>query len=181
MVDHATAGGNCTCVTSDASGNWGCGAHSEAGDWFQLPWSGAWRDAHITCKELLPIVVACAVWVRQGKGKTLYCSTDNAAVVGIVRSGSSKDELAMHLVRCMSFFTASFQLRVVAAHIPGSKNVAADALSHNRLSEYHLQVPDARPEATVVPQELWDMLVTRRPDWTSQTWSEQFSAILQKV
>lgn len=181
MVDHATAGGKCVCITSDASGSWGCGAYSETGVWFQLPWSGTWRDAHITCKELLPIVVVCAVWGRQWKGKTLYCRTDNAAVVGIVRSGTSKNELAMHLVHCMSFFTARFQLRVVAAHIPGSKNVAADALSRNRLSVFRLQVPNARPEATMVPQELWDMLVTRRPDWTSQTWSEQFSTILQKV
>ena len=115
-------------VTSDASGRWGCGAFSEKEAWFQLPWSGAWEAVHITVKELLPVVVACAVWGRAAKGGRIQCRTDNAAVVSIVNSGRSKDELAMHLVRCLAFFAAYFEYRIRAIHISGRENGAADAL-----------------------------------------------------
>ena len=37
-------------------------------------------------------------------------------------------------MRCLSFFTAHIQLVVVAEHIPGRVNGAADALSRDRLS-----------------------------------------------
>ena len=50
-----------TTLTSDASGRWGCGAFSSSGAWFQFRWPPAWEAIHITVKELLPIVVACAV------------------------------------------------------------------------------------------------------------------------
>ena len=168
-------------LTSDASGNWGCGAFTDTGAWFQFPWSGAWEAAHITSKELLPIVLGCAIWGRAAKGRTVKCRTDNAAVLSIVNSGKSKDELAMHLVRCLSFFTAHFQLVVVAEHIPGVENGAADALSRDRLSHFRLQVPSAAAEATVIPPELLDMLVQSCPDWTSQRWSDQFRGTLRKV
>ena len=87
-------------VTSDASGCWGCGAFSSAGTWFQFCWPPAWAPNHITVKELVPIVVACAVWGHLWKGKTVRCLCDNAAVVAIIRSGSSKDPVAMHLMFC---------------------------------------------------------------------------------
>ena len=44
-------------VTSDASGNWGCGAFSGS-QWFQLAWPDCWAEVHITAKELVPIVLA---------------------------------------------------------------------------------------------------------------------------
>ena len=138
-------------VTSDASGSWGCGAFTNTGSWFQLPWSGAWKTVHITCKELLPIVLAGAVWGRAVQTGTMRCKSDNAAVVGIVNSGSSKDDLAMHLVRCLSFFTAHFQLVVAAEYIPGQVNVAADALSRDRLSQFRLQVPTGHGDSSRTP------------------------------
>ena len=46
---------------SDASGNWGCGAACK-NNWIQAQWGNCWLDHHIACKELLPIVIACAVW-----------------------------------------------------------------------------------------------------------------------
>ena len=49
-------------VMSDALGHWGCGTFSSAGAWFQFCCPPAWGPIYITVKELLPIVVACAVW-----------------------------------------------------------------------------------------------------------------------
>ena len=55
----------------------------------------------------MPIVVGCAVWGHAWKGKTVRCLCDNAAVVAILRSGSAKDPVTMHLMRCLFFFTAA--------------------------------------------------------------------------
>ena len=41
---------------------------------------------HITVKELLPIVMACAVWGNQWSSKSVKCFCDNAAVVTILNS-----------------------------------------------------------------------------------------------
>ena len=49
-------------LISDASGSWGCGAFACTGQWFQLKLPESWHDVHITVKELLPIVLAAAVW-----------------------------------------------------------------------------------------------------------------------
>ncbi len=51
-------------IVSDASGYWGCGAYFEH-RWFQLQWLDQdTREAHITVKELIPVVVGAAVWGR---------------------------------------------------------------------------------------------------------------------
>ena len=120
-------------ITSNASGRWGCGAFTGTGDWFQYQWPGEWDTVHITVKELLPIVVAVAVWGHQRQGRTIHCLCDNAAVVAIIRSGSSKDRSAMHLLQCLFFFTARYQVVLASAHIPGKRNEAADRLSRDSL------------------------------------------------
>lgn len=169
-------------VTSDASGSWGCGAFSSLGWWFQCTWPDCWGSVHITCKELLPIVVACAIWGRGWLGKKIECVTDNAAVVAIVNSGKSEDMLAMHLMRCLFFFTATWQITVHATHIPGKQNVAADALSRNNLPLFFQEVPMASNiAATPIPRELQELLILSRPDWTAPSWRKLFTSILQKV
>ena len=40
----------------------------------------------------------------------------------------------MHLMRCLFFFVAHFQLVLAPAHIPGKQNVAADHLSRDALA-----------------------------------------------
>ena len=46
-------------------------------------------------------------------------SCDNAAMVAIINSGMSKDERAMHLMRCLFFFLAKFGVTLFWEHIPG--------------------------------------------------------------
>ena len=60
-------------LISDALGNWGCGAYYSQGEWFQFQWPREWGSIHITIKELLPIVLSCAVWGRYWKGKSVIC------------------------------------------------------------------------------------------------------------
>ena len=65
------------------SGKWGCGAFSNQ-SWFQLQWPGDMESAHITIKELVPVVLAAAVWGKEWVGQTVQAHCDNAAVVEIL-------------------------------------------------------------------------------------------------
>ena len=94
-------------ITSDASGSWGCGAYTCSGEWFQLKWPKRWHHYHITVKELLPIVLAIAMWGRDWQGSSIRCRCDNAAVVAVLRSGWCKNKYAMHLLRSLHFFSSS--------------------------------------------------------------------------
>ena len=168
-------------IISDASGNWGCGAYSSQGDWFQFRWPESWASIHITIKELLPIIMSCVVWGHMWRGKTVKCLCDNAAVVAISNSNKSKNDRAMHLVRCLSFFLSHFDMIVFAVHLPGKDNIAVDALSRDNLPLLRQQVTNAAKDPTPLPQELILALVTHQPDWTSESWKIWFNSILTKV
>ena len=47
--------------TTNASGAWGCGAYWHP-HWFQLEWAEMLTNAHISVKELVPIILAIATW-----------------------------------------------------------------------------------------------------------------------
>ena len=157
-------------LTSDASGSWGCGAFTVSGEWFQFQWPSSWASVHITVKELLPIVVACAVWGVSWHGKTVQCRCDNAAVVAILRSGTSKHPLVMHLMRCLFFFVAYHQLFLDPVHLPGRLNDAADSLSRDNLPLFLQLVPAAQCLPSPLPDALMEALVLQTPDWTSDAW-----------
>ena len=160
----------------DASGGWGCGAFF-LDKWFQLEWAGNLEGAHITIKELVPIAIAAAVWGPEWSGQNIQVKCDNAAVVAILNSGSSKDPDVMHLMRCLMFFMAKFQFSIYATHIAGSENILADALSRNRLDLFLLHHPQASKSPTPMPQELVDLLIVTRPDWTSMHWTRLWNSI----
>ena len=89
-------------LTSDASGNWGCGAF-----WNQFRFQPAGMEsAHITIKELVPVVLAAAVWGEEWSGQTVHAHCNNAAVVAILNTETSKSNEVMHLVRYLSFLKA---------------------------------------------------------------------------
>ena len=59
-------------IYSDASGKWGCGAF-HGNKWFQIHWRESWTQAHITVKELVPTVVAIALWGYSLVGRCICC------------------------------------------------------------------------------------------------------------
>lgn len=63
-------------VTTDASGSWGCGAW-QGQSWFQVQWDSRSQDLPITCKELIPIMLACATWGNEWQGHKVICHCDN--------------------------------------------------------------------------------------------------------
>ena len=81
-------------------------------------------------------------------------------------------QLLMHLLRCLTFYSAYFRFTMKATHIPGTLNTAADAISHNNIPLFLSLVRHTQQFA--IPQPLVDLLVTRRPDWGSQAWTHLF-------
>ena len=160
-------------VVSDASGSWGCGAYCGV-HWFQWKWKGPSVDWPIAPKELLPILLAVAVWGRGWRGRLVTCHCDNMAVVSVVNSGYSRDNTVMHLLRCLFFMASQFDAHIKAVHVPGVSNVAADALSRDDHAHFLQVVPDAVEHPTPIPQGLVDLLVMDQPDWTSPRWTQLF-------
>ena len=157
--------------TTDASGSWGCGAWSGQ-DWFQFQWFEPISSYNIMVKELLPIVLAAAVWGSQWKGLTVKVRCDNAAVVAIVNRGTSHDSEAMHLLRCLSFLSTKFQFYLYTSHLPGTENSLADYLSRNDASQFLSSHIQANRYPTHIPEEILDSVITSKPDWTSPHWTK---------
>ena len=60
----------------------------------------------ITTKELLAIVLACAVWGKNWAGQVVKVHCDNSGAVSVVNSGYSRVPQMMHLLRCLFFIQA---------------------------------------------------------------------------
>ena len=84
-------------VTSDASGTWGCGAWCDQ-QWFQLKWDSSSREKQIAVKELIPVVIAAAIWGHQWSGRRVLSNCDNQAVVAVINSRYSKEKDLMQLL-----------------------------------------------------------------------------------
>ena len=131
-----------SCFSSDASGNWGCGAwHSHL--WFQWKWGTVSIQLPIFVKELLPILLAAIVWGRLWHAQKVLCYCDNQAVVAVLQSRSSKHYHIMHLLRCLFFVEAYFHFSLVATYVTSKDNNIADDLSRNNLSSFFSKVPTA--------------------------------------
>ena len=61
----------------------------------------------------------------------------------------------MHLLRCLVFFAAVYHFDLVAEHLPGTHNLAADALSRNDLTLFSSLVPQI-PQM-VIPQPVQNL------------------------
>lgn len=164
---------------SDASGSFGCGASWEF-RWLQLQWPQSGRDVlkltetSITLKELLPVVIACALWGREWQNSVLvHC--DNVGAMSLINSGYSSVPAIMHLLRCLSFSQA-FRLTVRAVHIPGK-----EAISRNNLDFLFSQIPRAAKSHYHIPADLLALLIEQQPDWTSPAWARLLRNCFQQA
>lgn len=157
-------------IWTDASGSWGCGGLWGV-RWFQVAWS-AWPDfaeASIAAKELLPIIVAVAIWGPWWRGNVVLCHCDNQSVVDVVRGGYGRDSRLALMLRCLFFLEAKFDCSLSAMHVPGIQNEAADSISRNNLNKFFHLNPQAQPQPSQIPADLVGRLVTGSP-WTEHTW-----------
>ena len=79
-------------IQTDASGTWGCGAYSQ-GRWLQWQWPQEWLPSTIMAKELVPIMLSCAVWGPLLNRKTVSFQCNNrcscCSSKGISQRGNS--------------------------------------------------------------------------------------------
>ena len=167
-------------VTSDASGNWGCGGWSGP-DWLQFQWPKEAKDRHITFKQLVAILRACAVWGDRWAGSRVTCKCDNQAVVQMISSRSCRDQSLMHLLRCLFFMEAQLQFELTTTHIAWVHNSLADDLSRNRRSSFLSKAPWVTSHPSPVPVQLAALLLDLSQDWMSPSWTQQFSTIVRKA
>ena len=102
-------------------------------------------ELSIAVKELIPIVVAAAIWSSTWATAHVHCRCDNMAVMQVLNAHTAHDKHHMHLRRCLHFIEASYNFVVVVAHIPGVHNDLADDLSRDHLSSFLLKAPWANP------------------------------------
>eukprot|EP00731_Ephydatia_muelleri_P017226 Em0010g324a len=166
--------------SSDAAGSWGCGASWNL-RWLQIPWDARSLPLSISIKEMLPIIMAAAVWGGQWRGRQATCYCDNQAVVAVVSSRACRKDHFMHLLRYLFYIEAYHDFSLRCVHVPGATNRAADALSRNALPSFFMQVPEADPDPQPIPSRLISALLCKDGDWLSPTWREQFGSIIRKV
>ena len=167
-------------VTSDASGTWGCGAWCDQ-QWFQLKWDSSSREKQIAVKELIPVVIAAAIWGHQWSGRRVLSNCDNQAVVAVINSRYSKEKDLMQLLRCLFFLEATSQFHLVAVHLPGVLNDCADDLSRNRLPSFRMKRPQAAQLPSPLPPSLLQWLLHPDLNWTSPSWTQQFSSFVKRA
>ena len=119
--------------------------------WLFVVWGSHGCEA---TKEMLPIVVAAAVWGQKWAGILVLARCDNMSVVATVNSGLCKEKDAMHLRRCLAFLEARWSCQIKAVHIPGTDNEVADALSRNRTDVACALMQSADKEPVAVPEEV---------------------------
>ena len=167
-------------IVTDASGFWDCEAVFGS-QWMQLARSKKWARMDIMAKELVPIVLSCAVWGPLLSGSNVEFKCDNSSVVDSITKGSSKELMIMHLLCCLWFFSAHFDLKISACHIPGILNTAADQLSRNKSPEFLKQNPHISSIPTAIPSPLLKLISPQRRDWTSSSFLCHFKCTINRL
>ena len=112
-------------------------------------------------------------------GKHICFHSDNMAVVAVLQRRSAKYAPLMHLLHCVSLFSAFYCFHLSDRHVPGVLNGVVDALSCNKaahVSSIISQVPKFQ-----LPDRLHRLIISDRPDWGSQSWMELFASSLTVV
>ena len=125
-------------------------------------------DTSIAGKEMLPIVVAAAIWGNEWRGCTVEFNWNNEAVVHSLMAGSCKEKNMTHMLQCSFFIEAKFNFSIVASHVPDVLNVQADALSRNQPQFFSTPTHTAITTPSSVPKELI-MGLTKLNLWTSRS------------
>ena len=71
-------------IQTDASGSWSRGSFF-LGKWLQWEWPNKWLSSNIMAKELVPIVLSCAVWGPELTKHVVCVQCDNSSVVAAIK------------------------------------------------------------------------------------------------
>ena len=161
-------------IFRDASGLWGCRAVLGT-QWMQMAWSMEWSRKDIIAKEV-PIVLNFAVWGPLLSGTRVEFKCDNSSVIDSVNKGSFKEPTVMHPLQCLWFFSAYFDIKIIASHISGKLNTAANKLSRNRSREFLQSNPNTSRVPVRISTPLLKIVFPKRLDWTAPSFLQHLSA-----
>ena len=139
---------------TDASGSLGFGIYFD-GKGISCAWPDHLKGYSIQWKELFPIYIACFIWAKPLAGKRILFHCDNASVVDIWSTHSSKCPHLANLLRKMFFIATINEFKVNVTHIPGIDNSIADCLSRLQVTKFRQLAPHADQLQTQIPQEAW--------------------------
>ena len=117
---------------------------------YALPIPKDFHQYSIVHLEMLNIVVALKVWATQWSKKKLRIKCDNMAVVEVLTSGKTKDNILAICARNVWLLCAIFNVSIHIEHIPGKQNVIADLLSR-----YKFDTKSWNALTTYVPNAVW--------------------------
>ena len=145
---------------TDAAASIGMGIYMN-GKWAQAKWGSHFpNETHgnnITFLEYFPILVALHIFGDNIKNKKVLFHCDNAAVVEIINKQTCKCPRVMDLVRPLVLQCMKLNTEIKAIHIPGVKNIIADAISRFHTQVFRLNAPSADKLPTVIPPFLWQL------------------------
>ena len=142
---------------TDAAGSFGFGGIFGS-HWFYGEWPLQCKSHNITFKELFPIVLAFDTWGPILKNKCITVHSDNQAVVFILNKQTSKDTDIINLVRHFVLYCMTYNILVIAEHIPGKLNTLPDLLSRFQIEEFHKLAPNMDIDPTPVELGMLDNL-----------------------
>ena len=108
---------------------------------------------------------------------TLLLQCDNLSLVTAINKGACRERVVMHLLRCMWFFVAHFDINIVAKHLPGKDNTAADKLSRNNTDKAFLLQAGLSSLPTPLPPTVHQIISPKGLDWLSP----HFQTLLKKT
>ena len=93
------------------------------------------KDNEVPCSfsivhlEMWNVLIAIRVWAKEWTNCSLVIECDNEAVVSVVNSGVTRDNVLAAVARNIWLATATHNIKVRLVHIPGLNNACADLLS----------------------------------------------------
>ena len=108
------------------------------------------RSLSIADKELFPIVVAATLWGSQWVSRRVEFICDNESVVAVLKSGSSRDQHLMGLLRHLSLLAIRHSFMLTTSSVRGMAN----SLSRFQFQHFCCLAPQADPTPCVIPESL---------------------------
>ena len=91
---------------------------------------------HINEKEVLVVVIAAHRWSPLWVNKRIIVYSDNMVTVSSINKGTPRNSVVMQCLRKLFWLSATFSFHLIALHIRGIFNVAADSASRLHLPGY---------------------------------------------
>ena len=83
------------------------------------------------------------LWGHEMQNRCVLFFTDNEALVHIINKQSCRDKRLMSFVRKLVLICLRNNIVFKAKHVPGSRNVLADALSRLQVQIFHRLAPSS--------------------------------------